>query len=235
MFLLLACSHPVPPPPVAEAPPAPVVEAPPAPPPPPSDPIVEKLLAAARADHAAWNRLATLTDHYGPRPTGSKELAGAIEWSLAQFRADGLQNVRAEPVMVPVWERGVESLMMTAPRTETLAVLALGGSIGTKGIEAPVVVVKSFDELGPQVKGKIVLFNSPMAEGVPSVERYGTAVAYRVQGASKAAQNGAVASLVRSVTTRSLYTPHTGAMRYEDGVTKIPSAAITPEIGRAHV
>ena len=38
-----------------------------------------------------------------------------------------------------------------------------------------------------------------------------------------------MASLIRSVADDALRTPHTGAMRYEDGVTKIPHAALTPE------
>jgi hypothetical protein len=196
---------------------------------PPVDPVYARLVAAARADDHAWKRLAELCDTIGARPAGSPELARAVTWSTAQFQADGLSAVRAEPVSVQVWIRGAESLLMTAPRRAPLAMLGLGGSVGTKGIEAPVVVVRSFDELGPQVKGKIVLFNSPMEDGVPSIAHYGTAVAYRSQGASRAAAQGAVAALVRSVTTRSLYTPHTGAMHYADGVPKIPTAAITSE------
>ncbi len=193
------------------------------------DPTVERLLAAARADHAAWRRLASLCDGIGARPAGSAALAEAVDWSVAQLKADGLTNVHAEPVTVPVWIRGDESLVMRAPHAEPLAMLGLGGSVGTPGVEAPVVVVSSFDELGPHVAGKIVLFNHAMEDGTPSIDRYGTAVVYRSQGAAKAAAHGAVAALVRSVTTRSLYTPHTGGMRYADGVTPIPTAAITTE------
>lgn len=194
------------------------------------DPVVDRLLAAARADQATtWRRIVELCDGFGPRPTGSEALAKALDWSVARFAEDGLANARAEPVDVPVWERGEESLVLTAPYRQELGVLGLGGSVGADGIEAPVVVVRSFEELGPHVAGKIVLYDAPMAEGTPQIARYGTAVAYRSQGAGRAAQHGAVAALVRSVTTRSLYTPHTGAMRYVDGVAKIPSAAVATE------
>jgi carboxypeptidase Q len=103
----------------------------------------------------------------------------------------------------------------------------LGGSIGTpkKGIRGEVFVVNSFDELANnavKAKGKIVLFNVPFTS-------YGETVQYRYGGASAAAQAGAVASLVRSIGPFSLNTPHTGGMRYEDGVKKIPHAAITLE------
>ncbi|MFN7142404.1 MAG: M20/M25/M40 family metallo-hydrolase [Myxococcota bacterium] len=195
-----------------------------------ADPVVARLLAAARADEATtWQRIVALCDGFGARPTGSKALAQAIDWSMARFREDGMAAVRAEPVTVPVWERGAESLVMTAPYTEPLGMLGLGGSVGTPGVEASVVVVRSFAELGPHVAGKIVLYDAPMEEGTPSILRYGTAVSYRSQGASRAARHGAVAALVRSVTTRSLHTPHTGGMRYADGVREIPTAAITTE------
>jgi carboxypeptidase Q len=86
-------------------------------------------------------------------------------------------------------------------------------------------VVESFDELAAragEARGKIVCFNAAFTN-------YGATVRYRATGASEAAKLGAVGVLVRSVGPTSLRTPHTGALRYTDGVKKIPAAAITIE------
>jgi carboxypeptidase Q len=140
---------------------------------------------------------------------------------------DGLENVRSEPVMVPRWIRGEESLELLSPRSETLSVLGLGPSIATPpaGIQAEVLVVESFEELderASEATGKIVLFDAPFTS-------YGETVQYRGRGAVAAAQVGAVASLIRSVTPFSMNTPHTGGMGYQEGVPEIPHAAITVE------
>src|SRR5262245_65865132 len=58
---------------------------------------------------------------------------------------------------------------------------------------------------------------------------YAQGVEARRHAAPEAARRGAVAALVRSVTAVSLRTPHTGALRYEPGVRRIPAAAVTTE------
>lgn len=108
--------------------------------------------------------------------------------------------------------------------------LGLGGSIATPrdGITADVLVVNSFDDLkarAAEARGKIVLYDVPFTT-------YGATVQYRSLGAIEAARAGAVASLVRSVTPYSQATPHTGGMRYDSTVTRIPHAAITVEDAR---
>ena len=85
------------------------------------------------------------------------------------MKADGLENVRGEPVMVPHWVRGAESAELVKPRAAKLAMLGLGGSVGTPkaGITAPVLVVSSLDELtrrAAEAKGKIVLFDVPFTD-----------------------------------------------------------------------
>ena len=77
---------------------------------------VDRIIAAATADRAAWNRLAELTDTFGPRIAGSDALNDAIAWCVRTMKSDGLDDVRADPVKVPHWVRGPESLEMIAPR-----------------------------------------------------------------------------------------------------------------------
>ncbi|MDH5589208.1 MAG: peptidase M28 family protein, partial [Gemmatimonadota bacterium] len=170
----------------------------------------ERLIAAATADHAAYERLAELVDRFGHRLSGSASLEQALDWILEEMKTDGLENVRGEPVMVPHWVRGEESLTLTSPRARTLPMLGLGGSIGTPagGIRAQVLVVGSREELearADEARGRIVVFDVPFTN-------YGETVQYRGNGAVWAAQAGAVASLVRSVGPASLQTPHTGGM-----------------------
>ncbi|HEY0303397.1 MAG TPA: M28 family metallopeptidase [Longimicrobiales bacterium] len=159
--------------------------------------------------------------------SGSENLERAIDWILARMKEDGLDNVRGEPVMVPRWVRGRESAELIAPRRMNLPMLGLGGSIGTPpgGITAEVLVVSDFEELtrrAPDAKGKIVLFNVPFTN-------YGATVRYRTQGAIAAARAGAVASMIASVASYSMRTPHTGTMSYDSTVPSIPHAAITVE------
>lgn len=257
LALATACSHPaapaaptpVPAPPSAETATAtepeaaPAPEAEPAPPPAPKiDPAVagytevaNKIIAAATADHEAWNKLAYLTDQIGNRLSGTKALDKALTWAADTMRADGHENVRIEKVKVPHWVRGAESLKMTAPYARDLPLIGLGGTVATprRGVSGEVVSVHSFDELaalGDKVKGKIVLYDVPMPEYTREKgSGYGAVFMYRYAGPSKAAAQGAVAVLVRSLTTRSLRTPHTGTLGYDDKQPKIPAAAVTVE------
>jgi Zn-dependent M28 family amino/carboxypeptidase len=80
------------------------------------------------------------------------------------------------------------------------------------------------------VKGKIVFFDHPMPPFTPGGgAHYDETVTYRNSGPAHASRLGAVAVLVRTVTARSLRSPHTGDTRFEDGATPIPAAAISIE------
>ena len=185
------------------------------------------LITESLSSHFAWERLALIGDTFGHRLSGSEGLANAITWAVAEMKKDGLENVRAEPVKVPHWVRGQESLEISSPHRSMLTMLGLGNSVGTppEGIEAELLIVRTFAELdaaGASARGKIVLFNVPFTS-------YSETVQFRSTGPSRAADLGAVAMLIRSVGPAGLRTPHTGALRYADGVPQIPSAAITTE------
>ncbi len=169
------------------------------------------------------------------RLSGSEGADTAVRWALAKMAAIGVENVRAETCMVPRWERGKTCKVEIGPEggRQAIPALALGGSIGTAlgGIEGEVVVVRSFqalEDLGDQVQGKIVLFNRPMPRALMSTfQAYGQTVGQRTQGAVLAAEQGAIAAIVRSMTTAVDDIPHTGVMHYREGKRKIPTAAIS--------
>jgi carboxypeptidase Q len=173
----------------------------------------------------------------GPRLTGSPQADRAVEAGLRIMEELGFDNVRTEPVTVGRWVRGKvaeASVLGEGSRDETaLSICALGGSVPTPadGIVAPVVEVRSFEELarlGPSVKGQIVFYNRPMDRTLPDTfGAYGRAADQRVRGASEAARFGAAAVLVRSLTLRMNDHPHTGMLQYEDGVPRIPAAAVS--------
>jgi carboxypeptidase Q len=189
--------------------------------------VADSLIRGATRDSAAYQRLGKLVDTFGHRFSGSASLEAAIDWVMNEMKADGLQNVRGEPVMVPHWVRGAESVDLVKPRRISLRMLGLGGSVGTprQGITAPVLVVSSFEELerrAADARGKIVLFDEPFTQ-------YESTRRYRTDGASAAARVGAVACLIRSVASGSIRSPHTGAVRYDSTVTRIPAAALSVE------
>ena len=197
--------------------------------------VSSQIIDAAMQDETAWPLLDELCTDIGPRLAGSKNLDRALQWAQSHLQTAGHQNVKIEPVTVQHWERGTESAQMTAPYRKNLAMLGLGMSVGTpnSGVSGEVVVLRSKQELqqrAQDLRGKIVLWNVPMiADPQTGNPGYGGVVGYRVRGADMVAQHGAVAMLIRSLTSNSLYTPHTGTLNYQDRKKAIPAAAITVE------
>lgn len=188
---------------------------------------VDKIIEASMKSNVGWERLEYLCNNFANRLSGTPQLERTIDWVYEQMHKDGMENVQKQEVLVPNWRRNYESVKVVFPMEYDIQMLGLGGSIGTpeEGITAEVIVVRDKDELDrrkSEVKGKIVLFNAPFVG-------YGQTVQYRFYGAQWAAQYGAVASLIRSVSPIGFNNPHTGMMAYSDSITKIPHAAITLE------
>jgi carboxypeptidase Q len=155
----------------------------------------------------------------------------------AWLAANGLENVHVEPTVLPYWRRGEQSATLLSPRRTPLTMLGLGGSIGTQqygsqGLTAEVIVVSSFDELtakAAQAKGKIVVFNQQCDWKAQPVDCYGESVSYRTQGWLAVSAVGGVASLIRSVASFSIDSPHTGSTSRSTAYPPIPTAALTVE------
>ncbi|KAL2649816.1 hypothetical protein R1flu_017944 [Riccia fluitans] len=183
----------------------------------------DSIIKEAFSSSTVYERLAYLTDTFGPRLSGSTALESALDWTKAQIEKDGIK-VYEEPVKIPSWVRGREYATLLSPRTKNIRIAGLGGSISTpngKPLVAKAFVITSFQDLDKsnhQVKGRIVVFNVEF-------EDYSKTVEYREYAAARAEKYGAVAALVRSVAPYGLQTVHTGVMN-EAG---IPAAAITLE------
>jgi len=176
--------------------------------------------------------LADLTDGVGARLAGSPGADAAVRWAVDWFRAQGIP-VRAEPVLVTHWIRGEERAEVVARkggRPQPLTVTALGMSAPTPpgGVAGEVLEVRSLEELsalGAKVKGRIVLFQHDMKD----TSGYGRFAGLRMRGPAAAARQGAVAALVRSLSTATLRIAHTGMTLFPPGEKAIPAAALSVE------
>jgi hypothetical protein len=194
----------------------------------------------ALAHGQAHARLRTLVAEHPGRLAGSAALEGAVRWSEQLLLSLGLDRVWKQDVAVPHWERGApESVrMIPSPGSSRpivkLATAALGGSIATPpdGIRAEVVEVHSLAELAglgrDKIAGRIVFFNRPMDPAEPDPGKaYGAAVDQRSRGPRAAADFGAVAALVRSMTQSLSDLPHTGSTTYREDGGNIPALALS--------
>lgn len=195
--------------------------------------LLERVGEVQRAlpDDRAFEHVASLTTEVGPRLAGSAGDSRAVAWALARLRDLGFENVRAEPVTVPRWVRGEAHAEIVSPWPQPLVLAALGGSVGTPegGLEADVVEaanVAAFEALpADRVRGRIVFLSERM-ERASDGSGYGKTVQIRGNGAVAAARRGALAVVIRSVGTDSHRLSHTGGMHYEEGVPRIPGAAL---------
>jgi len=180
----------------------------------------------------SYKLVESLTTEVGPRLAGTPAEAAGRDWAVRTFDELGFANVRIEPFTIKGWVRGLESAEIVAPTRQRLVVTTLGGSVATpsNGIAAPVAFVASYEDLlaakPGAFGGKIVFVNDRMQRARDG-SGYGKAVRKRSKGAIEAARRGALAVVIRSVGTDSTRFAHTGNMNYEDGVRRIPAAAVS--------
>ena len=185
----------------------------------------------ALTDPTAWTVVEDLTTTVGPRPVGSPAMTRAKDWAVKTFTDLGFTDIKVEEFSKPSWTRGAESASIVGPYPFKLSIIGLGETVPTpaKGIEAEIVVFKTYAALlaAPvgSLTGKIAVVTQPMVRAQDGAG-YGVAGVMRRNGASEAAKRGAVALLIRSISTSGSRLAHTGIMRYAADVPKIPAAAL---------
>ena len=202
--------------------------------------LIRKLYDYYLTRSKCYSNLEHLSTKIGGRLSGSPQAEQAVAWAKKAMYAAGADTVIMQPCMVPHWVRGQkekcnlssEKLKLNSP----LKCVALGSSVGTgfKGVKASIIEVNSFEDLADlgeaNIKGKIVFYNVFFDQAkIRPGNAYGETVKYRGRGASYAAKYGAVACLVRSMTSVDDDEPHTGNMYYDTSVSKIkiPALAIS--------
>ncbi|WP_079241397.1 M28 family peptidase [Chryseobacterium indologenes] len=182
-----------------------------------------------------YNELRELTKTIGNRLSGSEAYEKSVQWAAQKLRDAGADKVWLQEVMIPVWVRGKESLhiKISNGNWKSMKMLSLGNSEGTGGkdVSGDIIMVKSLEEYdklpAEKVKDKIVFFNYPFnQENVQTFISYRDAGAYRRTAASLTAKKGGKFAIIRSLSSAFDDVPHTGNMRYDENISKIPAITI---------
>lgn len=199
--------------------------------------FIKKLADEILTNGQAYQNLHKLCKEIGPRLSGSANAQKAVDDMFQVLKLSGADTVYLLPCTVSHWVRGKKEtgyVQDASGNRRPLKLCALGNSVGTgkDGVKAEIVEVNSFaalDRLGKTViNGKIVFYNFPMNPTYISTFRaYGESGVARRKGAAQAAKYGAIGVMVRSLASNIDDYPHTGAMRYEDSLPKIPAVAIS--------
>ena len=197
--------------------------------------VLQKIREEILLHGTCYANLRVLTKTIGHRLSGSPAAAKAVQWGLSCMRASGADTAWLQPVWVPHWVRGKESLEIKVPGSKSftpIRMLSLGNSRGNgKPVEATVLMVQNFDAFNKlssqEVAGKIVFFNYRFRQDLVSpFAAYGDAIKYRAFAPTVVAQKGGAGVIIRSLSSGEDDEPHTGMTRIVDSIRKIPSVAV---------
>ena len=192
----------------------------------------EMLRLQAMAGSSAMAIVTSLTTEVGPRLAGSEAEARARVWAVNTLTEKGFANVRNEPFEIDAWQRHEEGAEILVPYPQPLAVTALGGSIPTEknGLSAEVTLFETLEDLKRAPEGSLsgrIAYVGHAMQRTQDGSSYGYFNEARTAGPSIAAGKGAVGYLIRSVGTDSHRFPHTGSLRYQEEMPRIPALALS--------
>ena len=192
-----------------------------------------KLLPIVMGSSPMEENLRRLTDEIGGRVTGTPEMAKAVEWGVAAFRAAGV-DVHTEKYTLPVtWSEGNTRLELLGPIKFPMRLKAEGWSPAAPagGIEAALVDVgygtdDDFSKVGTSIKGAILLVHSDIGSTWADLFNEYLRPPVTIDHALK---GGAAAILWIGARERLLLYRHTNSLAGE--IDKIPQAVLAREDG----
>jgi len=194
-----------------------------------------KLVPIILGDSPIIENLRKLTDEVGGRVTGTPQMAKAVEWGIAGFRAAGVDFHTEKYFLPAMWKEGATRLAIVAPASAAAKNVPLriiseawAPAIPGKGIEAPVVYIGSGTEsetsAAGNLKGAILLVHteigSTWADLFNEYMRPPALIA-------RAVKEGATAILWTAARERLLLYRHTNSLDGE--IDKIPQAIVARE------
>ena len=189
-----------------------------------------KILPQVLGPSLMIGNLERLTDEIGGRVTGSPQMAEAVQWAIAAFRAAGV-DVHTEKYTIPVtWNEGNTHLEILGPIQFPVRLVSTGWCPATPpgGIEAKLVDVHDGTETdftrAGKIKGAILLVHSEIGSTWADLfDEYLKPPAI----IARAMRGGASAILWMSARKRLLLYRHTNSL---DGkMDKIPQAIVARE------
>jgi carboxypeptidase Q len=190
-----------------------------------------KILPQVMGPSPMEENLRRLTDEIGGRVTGSPQMAKAVDWAVAAFRAEGVE-VHTEKYTLPVtWSEGDTRLELLGPVSFPIRLKAEGWSPPTPagGVEASLLDVgygseEDFARAGAGIKGTILLVHSDVgstwADLFNEYLRPPEIISHALKG-------GASAILWMGARERLLLYRHTNSLN--GGIDKIPQAIVARE------
>ena len=199
--------------------------------------FIEKIYHEALTEGHSHENLRNLCKDVGNRLSGTAGAQMAVEWAKSTLDKYDFDTVYLQKIMVPHWDRGTteRAWIQVGDRKMALSILALGGSVSTEGLmKGEIIEFNSLSDLKKSstsvVQGKIVFINQRMNDSeINTFRAYGSCSSMRVDGAVEAAKLGAKAVIIRSLGLAIDDHPHTGVMKYENAIKKIPAAAISTQ------
>jgi len=198
--------------------------------------FISKIYKVALSDSSSYKMLKYLVTQMPGRLCGSAASISACRWTELKMQELGADTVYTQEIKVRNWKRGpkeVAEMKLSGNSKYSFEVCSFGMSKSTPddGLKCSVIEVDGIESLNAlpddSVKDRIVFYNKKMnPENYTSFMSYGEIAVFRSKGVTDAAKKGAKAIIARSSSFSIDSFPHTGVMRYSEGIDSIPALSI---------